>query len=190
MAGQPEVGRGERGELHLGVEALTAAADLLEQNAKNDSRVQNTESGGAEDEAALRIDIDQQKAESLGVSVPAVNSMLATIFAGDEVNDFALGAQLRPVIVQARAENRMQPEDVNSWYARNSDGEMVPFSAFSSASSSASIARPANAGSARARPSVPGRSAPTATRCRARSPTTLELGVTLVGRPRILSAAA
>ncbi|WP_134678639.1 efflux RND transporter permease subunit [Paracoccus ravus] len=115
-----------------GIEALTGAADLLEQNAASDPRVQNTESGGAEDEAALRIDIDQQKAESLGVSVPAVNSMLATIFAGDEVNDFALGAQLRPVIVQARAGNRMQPEDVNSWYARNSDGEMVPFSAFMS----------------------------------------------------------
>ena len=35
--------------------------------------------------------------------------MLSTIFAGDEVNDFALGAQLRPVIVQSAAANRMQP---------------------------------------------------------------------------------
>ncbi|MDS9466689.1 efflux RND transporter permease subunit [Paracoccus sp. MBLB3053] len=115
-----------------GIEALTAAAELLEQNAAADGRVQNTEGGGSEDEAALRIDIDQQKAESFGVSVPAVNSMLSTIFAGKEVNDFALGAQLRPVVVQARADNRMQPEDVDRWYARNSDGDMVPFSAFMS----------------------------------------------------------
>ena len=113
-----------------GVAALIAAADRLEQAAGADGRVQNTESGASEDEAALRIDIDQQKAESLGVSVPGVNAMLSTIFAGTEVNDFSLGDQLRPVIVQSRAENRMQPEDVDSWYARNDRNEMVPFSAF------------------------------------------------------------
>ncbi|GLK66282.1 efflux RND transporter permease subunit [Paracoccus kondratievae] len=113
-----------------GTEALTRAAEALEQAAAADPRLQNVESSGAENEAALKIDIDQQKAESLGVSLSGVNAMLSTIFAGTEVNDFALGAQLRPVIVQAAAENRMQPEDVDSWYARNADSEMVPFSAF------------------------------------------------------------
>ncbi|MTH65321.1 efflux RND transporter permease subunit [Paracoccus shanxieyensis] len=113
-----------------GMQALAEAADQLELTASDDARVQNVENGNSEDEAALRIDIDQQKAESFGVSVPAVNSMLSTIFAGTEVNDFALGAQLRPVIVQGQAQNRMQPEDVDRWYARNSGDEMVPFSAF------------------------------------------------------------
>ena len=113
-----------------GIEALTETAHRLEQQAAEDPRVQNPEAQNSEDDAALKIDIDQQKAESFGISVPAVNSMLSTIFAGTEVNDFALGAQLRPVIVQASAANRMQPEDIDSWYARNSDGEMVPFNAF------------------------------------------------------------
>ena len=113
-----------------GIEALSDAADQLERMAATDDRVQNTESQSSEDDAALRIDIDQQKAESFGVSVPGVNAMLSTIFAGTEVNDFALGAQLRPVIVQSRAESRMQPEDVDRWYARNAQGEMVPFNAF------------------------------------------------------------
>ena len=113
-----------------GIEALTDAGQRLEQVAGQDARVQNTEAQNAENDAALRIDIDQQKAESFGISVPAVNSMLSTIFAGTEVNDFALGAQLRPVIVQAAATNRMQPEDIDSWYARNASGEMVPFNAF------------------------------------------------------------
>ncbi|TWI33250.1 efflux RND transporter permease subunit [Paracoccus sulfuroxidans] len=115
-----------------GIDALLAAADQLETIAETDPRLQNVQSSGSDDEAALRIDIDQQKAESLGVSVTAVNSMLSTIFAGTEVNDFALGAQLRPVIVQAAAKNRMQPEDVDSWYARNTNGEMVPFTSFMS----------------------------------------------------------
>ncbi|MCJ1903121.1 MULTISPECIES: efflux RND transporter permease subunit [Paracoccus] len=115
-----------------GIEARTEAAELLEQRANEDPRLTNVESSGTEDEAALRIDIDQQKAESLGVSLSGVNAMLSTIFAGTEVNDFALGAQLRPVIVQGAAANRMQPEDVDSWYARNAGGEMVPFTAFMS----------------------------------------------------------
>jgi multidrug efflux pump len=52
------------------------------------------------------------------------------MFAGNSVNDFQLGTSLRPVIVQGIASARMQPEDIQSWYARNSTGEMVPFSAF------------------------------------------------------------
>jgi multidrug efflux pump len=113
-----------------GIEELTRAAQRLEQQAGEDPRVQNPEAQNADDDAALRIDIDQQKAESFGISVPAVNSMLSTIFAGTEVNDFTLGVQLRPVIVQASAAHRMQPEDIDSWHARNAQGEMVPFNAF------------------------------------------------------------
>jgi multidrug efflux pump len=68
--------------------------------------------------------------ESVGVALSQVNAMLSVIFAGDEVNDFVLGASLRPVIVQAAAPFRMQPEDIFAWYARNAKGEMVPFSSF------------------------------------------------------------
>ena len=89
-------------------------------------------SQGDEDDAALRLDIDAQRAEALGLSLSDVNGMLATIFSGREVNDFVLGATLRPVIVQAGAPFRMQPDDLESWYARNSAAEMVPFIAFMS----------------------------------------------------------
>ncbi len=52
------------------------------------------------------------------------------IFAGKDVNDFKINGNLRPVIVQADAPYRMQPGDIDNWYARNSSGDMVPFSAF------------------------------------------------------------
>ena len=113
-----------------GVDALSAAADQLEALAADDPRVQNLRVQGTEDEAVLRINIDQQKAASLGVSVTSVNSMLSTIFSGSTVNDFNLEGNLRPVIVQADAQYRMQPEDIEKWYAVNAGGEMVPFSAF------------------------------------------------------------
>ncbi|WP_010137667.1 efflux RND transporter permease subunit, partial [Oceanicola sp. S124] len=113
-----------------GVDALREAADSLEALAATDDRVQNLRVQGTDDEAVLRINIDQQKAEAFGVSLTSVNSMLSTIFSGSSVNDFNMAGNLRPVIVQADAEYRMQPEDIEKWYAVNTGGEMVPFSAF------------------------------------------------------------
>ena len=104
----------------------------LETRAATDPRLSNVQGQGDQDDAALRLDIDAQRAEALGLSLSDVNGMLSTIFAGREVNDFAMGATLRPVIVQGGAPFRMQPDDLESWYARNAQGEMVPFSAFMS----------------------------------------------------------
>ncbi|MDF0598039.1 efflux RND transporter permease subunit [Psychromarinibacter halotolerans] len=117
-----------------GTEALIEAATELEAIANQDERVVNLRVTGTEQESALRIEIDQQKAESLGLSLSAINSMLSVVFSGSEVNDFILGDSLRPVIVQADAPFRMQPDDVFDWYARNTSGEMVPFSAFATTS--------------------------------------------------------
>ncbi|WP_410216548.1 efflux RND transporter permease subunit [Paracoccus sp. (in: a-proteobacteria)] len=114
-----------------GQEALTAAADQLVANVQTDGRVTNVRGNEAATQTALRLDIDQQKAAAFGLSIPEVNAMLSVIFAGRDVNDFALGNDLRPVIVQGEAETRSQPEDINRWYARNAQGEMVSFGAFS-----------------------------------------------------------
>nr|WP_325248994.1 efflux RND transporter permease subunit [Amylibacter sp.] len=113
-----------------GTEALNAAAAQLVTAAADVSSLQNVRTSGENESAALRIDIDQQKAESFGLNLSDVNAMLSIIFAGREVNDFVLGSSLRPVIVEAEAKFRMQPEDIDGWYARNSAGEMVPFPSF------------------------------------------------------------
>lgn len=114
-----------------GQEALAAAADQLVANAQADGRVTGLRGNDAATQTALSLDIDQQKAAAFGLSIPEVNAMLSVIFAGRDVNDFVLGNDLRPVIVQGEADARSQPEDINRWYARNSKGEMVSFGAFS-----------------------------------------------------------
>ncbi|SEM92052.1 multidrug efflux pump [Loktanella fryxellensis] len=114
-----------------GQEALAAAADQLVANAQADGRVTGLRGNEAASQTALSLDIDQQKAEAFGLSVPDINGMLSVIFAGREVNDFALGNDLRPVIVQGEAFARSDPSDINRWYARNDQGEMVSFGAFS-----------------------------------------------------------
>ena len=115
-----------------GTDKLREASAALETASETSTLVTNVEGRGDEDDAALHLDIDAQRAEALGLNVSEVNGMLSVIFSGREVNDFAMGATLRPVIVQGDASFRMQPEDLEAWYARNTAGEMVPFSAFSS----------------------------------------------------------
>jgi multidrug efflux pump len=67
---------------------------------------------------------------AMGLDIATVNSMLSTIFAGRDVNDFTLNGELKPVYVQGDAPYRMREDAINDWHARNTDGEMVPFSSF------------------------------------------------------------
>ncbi|SDF29266.1 AcrB/AcrD/AcrF family protein [Salipiger thiooxidans] len=113
-----------------GSATLKTAAEQLVAAARQNPGVSNVDARGTDEDSALRIDIDNEEAEIFGVSLSAVNSMLSVIFAGSEVNDFVLGSLLRPVIVQAAPEHRMQPEDIVKWNAINADDEVVPFASF------------------------------------------------------------
>ena len=113
-----------------GQAALSAAADELVSLGAADGRVSNLRGNEAASEPSLKMTIDQQKAEALGVSLSDVNAMLTTVFAGSYVNYFPLGNDLREVIVQGDASARMQPEDIDHWYVRSDSSEMVPLSAF------------------------------------------------------------
>lgn len=113
-----------------GHDALSTAADQLVAAGNADGRVTNLRGNDDASEPSLKLLIDQQKAEALGVSLSDVNSMLSTVFSGSYVNDFPLGNDLREVIVQGDTPWRMQPEDVDHWYVRNDSSEMVPLSAF------------------------------------------------------------
>ncbi|WP_180899587.1 efflux RND transporter permease subunit [Martelella soudanensis] len=82
------------------------------------------------DETQLKIAIDDQKAGAYGVSISEATSMLSTIYAGSNINNFTLDDKVKKVYVQGDTPYRMQPEDIYRWYARNTGGDMVPFSAF------------------------------------------------------------
>ncbi|MCV9879420.1 multidrug efflux RND transporter permease AcrD [Brenneria izbisi] len=85
---------------------------------------------GLDDNAQLRIQIDQRKAQALGVSIDDINNTLKTGWGSTYVNDFLDRGRVKKVYVQAAAKYRMLPDDINRWYVRNNDGGMVPFSAF------------------------------------------------------------
>jgi hydrophobe/amphiphile efflux-1 (HAE1) family protein len=88
---------------------------------------------GLADTSVFEIEIDQEKASALGLSLADINGALSTVLGSTYVNDFIDKSRVKKVLVQGDAPFRMQPEDVNRWYVRNAQGGMVPFSAFSSA---------------------------------------------------------
>ncbi|MEZ2133021.1 MULTISPECIES: efflux RND transporter permease subunit [unclassified Sinorhizobium] len=113
-----------------GTDALTDASKRLIQLGNSSGKIVALRSNNKEVEPQMKILIDQEKIGAMGVDLSAVNFMLATIFTGRDVNDFTLNGEIKPVYVQADAPFRMQPDDLNRWYIRNSQGEMVPFSSF------------------------------------------------------------
>ena len=113
-----------------GRDALTAAVDQLTKQANQSGAVTGARTNSTVPESQLKIVIDQQKAGALGVDLSAANAVLATAFGGSKVNDFISEGEIKPVYVQGDAPYRMQPQDLDKWYARNTSGEMVPFAAF------------------------------------------------------------
>ncbi len=89
---------------------------------------------GMEDTPQLHLEIDTEKARALGVSISSVNSTLATAWGSSYVNDFLDRGRVKKVYVQGDAQFRQTPEDLGKWYVKNNQGEMVPFSAFSTTS--------------------------------------------------------
>ncbi|ANI81928.1 multidrug efflux RND transporter permease AcrD [Kosakonia oryzae] len=113
-----------------GHDALMAARDQLLEMAAKDPALTRVRHNGLDDSAQLQIDIDQRKAQALGVSIDDINDTLQTAWGSSYVNDFMDRGRVKKVYVQAAAKYRMLPDDINLWYVRNSSGTMVPFSAF------------------------------------------------------------
>ncbi|MET0183583.1 MAG: efflux RND transporter permease subunit [Caulobacterales bacterium] len=99
--------------------------------AAQDDRLQQVRPNGQEDTPQLQLDIDHHAASALGVNVADVNATLSAAWGGQYVNDFVDRGRVKRVYMQGDAPYRMVPEDLNSWYVRNNQGEMAPFSAFS-----------------------------------------------------------
>lgn len=116
----------------LGHEALIDARNQLLGLAAQNPKLRNVRPDGLDDTPQFKIDIDQEKASALGVSLADINNTLGAAWGSSYVNDFIDRGRVKRVYIQADAPYRMQPEDFDSWYIRNNQGEMVPFSAFSS----------------------------------------------------------
>ncbi|MGH8217146.1 MAG: efflux RND transporter permease subunit [Steroidobacteraceae bacterium] len=105
--------------------ALISARNQLLGMAAKDPLLANVRPNGQEDAPQFRIDVDAQKAASLGVPVAAINDTLSLAWGGRYIDDFVDRGRVKHVMIQADAPYRMQPGDFGRWYVRNAAGAMV-----------------------------------------------------------------
>ena len=118
----------------LGHTALTSARNqLMGMVAQHSDLLVRVRPNGLEDTPQFKLDVDQEKAQALGIALSDINETISASLGGSYVNDFIDRGRVKKVYVQADAKYRMLPEDINNLYVRSANDEMVPFSAFSSA---------------------------------------------------------
>jgi len=76
----------------------------------------------------VKVELDREKARTLGVPVDSVFQTLQAYLSGLYVNDFVRFGRVFKVFLQAEPEFTSQPDDIGRFYVRNNDGEMIPLS--------------------------------------------------------------
>jgi multidrug efflux pump len=114
----------------IGHDKLMAARNQFLGMAAQSKVLYQVRPNGLNDEPQYQLEIDDEKASALGLTLSDINSTLSISFGSSYVNDFIDRGRVKKVYVQGQPGSRMSPEDLKKWYVRNSAGTMVPFSAF------------------------------------------------------------
>ncbi|WKV51750.1 efflux RND transporter permease subunit [Dickeya fangzhongdai] len=108
-----------------GYNALKAAEARLLELAAQSHLVAGVYPDGLPPGSTVRLNIDRQKAQALGVSFSTLSDTLSAAIGSLYVNDFPNAGRMQQVIIQADAPARMQLDDVLRLYVRNTAGGMV-----------------------------------------------------------------
>lgn len=113
-------------------EQLLEARNMLLGMAAQSPLIASARPSGLEDATQFKLDIDWRAAGAMGVSPTNVGNTLSIAMAGTYVNDFDDNGKTKRVYVQGEADARATPTDLQKWRVRNSTGDLVAFSNFSS----------------------------------------------------------
>ncbi len=116
----------------IGHQALMSARNQLLGMAGQDPRLTAVRPNGMEDQPEYRVDVDWEKAGTLGIPISTIHNGISAAFGSAYVNDFIQGGRVKRVYVQADAPYRMLPEHLDKLYFRGNAGTMVPFSSVAS----------------------------------------------------------
>jgi hydrophobe/amphiphile efflux-1 (HAE1) family protein len=76
----------------------------------------------------LRVEIDRQRAEELGVPLNDISTTLRAAINGDDLADLNVGDQAVPIILQAKRSTISDPSDLENLYVGSQGGSLVPLS--------------------------------------------------------------
>lgn len=116
----------------VGHQVLSQARDQFLGLAAQNPKLAGVRPNGLRDEPQYQLLVDDEKARAQGVSLAEIDQTLSIAWGGSYVNDFIDRGRVKKVYLQGEAGARMNPEDLDKWFVRNDQGQMVPFSAFAS----------------------------------------------------------
>ncbi len=108
---------------------LKLRSDLLKA-ANSSPELQSVRASDLPQMPQLQVDIDNNKAVALGLSLSDVTDTLSSAWGGTYVNDFIDRGRVKEVYIEGDSQFRSKPEDLAKWFVRGSDDSMTPFSAF------------------------------------------------------------
>ncbi|MDY0928643.1 efflux RND transporter permease subunit [Enterobacter sp. CFBP8995] len=108
------------------------AAHQLISLANKDPHLAQVRLNGLEDEPQYQLEINDEKASALGLSMTDINNTLSVAWGSSYIDQFMYNGRVKEVYLMGKADSRVTPSDLDKWYFRNSSGTMVPFSAFAS----------------------------------------------------------
>ena len=114
------------------LEQLSQVADTLVDAARKHREIGNAVNTFRASVPSYSIDMNLDKLETLGVPVTDAYNALQTFLGGLYVNDFNRFSHTWQVLIQAEPEFRNQPSDIDRFYVRSLDGNMVPLGTLAS----------------------------------------------------------
>ena len=107
------------------VDGLAAAMGGMMAEANQGGKVQGLFSSFSAADPQLVVDIDRDKARSLGLPLQEITDALQVFLGSQYVNDFDFNNRAYRVYVQADQQFRKDPSSLRQLYARTSSGQMV-----------------------------------------------------------------
>jgi HAE1 family hydrophobic/amphiphilic exporter-1 len=110
------------------VEALGGAVQTLIGASQRSNQVAGLFSSFTASDPQLAVEIDRERARSLGLPIGEITSAMQIYLGSTYVNDFDFNNRAYRVYVQADKAFRSDPRDLGQYYVRTSAGQMVPLS--------------------------------------------------------------
>ncbi len=105
---------------------LAAVAQKLQAAAARRPELQGVSTTFSVNSPQLFVELDREKARTLGVNVSEVFSTLQSTFGSYYINDFNLYGRTFRVYAQSEIDYRSFPDNLSDVYVRNTSGDMVP----------------------------------------------------------------
>ena len=80
------------------------------------------------DKPRIEVQIDRDKAASLGIDMQTLSADMAAMLSGGYTNRFAMQNRSYRVIPQVQRSDRLNAEQLGNYYTRTRDGELIPLS--------------------------------------------------------------